>query len=95
MRRFIGILQNTRTKRINIGAGYRIFNAATRKRIMAEPLETIHVDSAKVSCDGGGGALGHPRVYLHIKPGDGEIECPYCSRRYVLKEGATASADAH
>ncbi len=48
--------------------------------------EIIHVDDRTVACDGGGGALGHPRVFLHI---EGEsVTCPYCSRLYVLNEGA-------
>jgi len=56
---------------------------------MTEPLEIIETAKATVACDGGSGPLGHPRVYLNI--GDrGWIECPYCSRRYVLKEGAAA-----
>ena len=38
---------------------------------MSEPVETIPAESARVSCDGGG-ALGHPRVYLQIKPEVGE-----------------------
>lgn len=50
------------------------------------PTEIIHVDSRTVACDGGDGALGHPRVYLRI-PGV-EVLCPYCSRLYVLNEGA-------
>lgn len=48
-------------------------------------FETIHVQSDEVACDGGGGPLGHPRVYLHIDPDKGSIVCPYCSRTYVLK----------
>jgi len=48
--------------------------------------EIIHVDDRTVACDGGDGALGHPRVYLHIE--DREVMCPYCSRLYVLNEGA-------
>ncbi len=59
---------------------------------MTEPFETIKVDTTAVNCDGGGGALGHPRVYLQIKPEVGEIECPYCSRRYVLNKDAKAHA---
>jgi uncharacterized Zn-finger protein len=59
---------------------------------MAEPFEIIKTDTLHVNCDGGGGALGHPRVYLQMKPEVGEIECPYCSRRYVLAEGAKAHA---
>lgn len=53
----------------------------------ASPPETKLVDSPTIACDGDGGALGHPRVYLNM--GDRhEIDCPYCGRRYVLKEGA-------
>ena len=37
-------------------------------------------------CDGGDGALGHPRVFLHIEGHD--VMCPYCSRLYVLNAGA-------
>ena len=50
------------------------------------PTETIHVDDAVVACDGGDGPLGHPRVFLRIVGRD--VICPYCSRRYVLNEGA-------
>jgi uncharacterized Zn-finger protein len=57
---------------------------------MADMGEIFKTDSTQVNCDGGGGALGHPRVYLHIEPKVGEIECPYCSRRYVLNADAAA-----
>jgi uncharacterized Zn-finger protein len=56
-----------------------------------EPVETISVDSRRVCCDGGDGALGHPRVWLEMGRAD-HIDCPYCGRRYVLKEGAHAAA---
>ena len=56
-----------------------------------EPFEIIPVETTTVACDGGGGPLGHPRVYLTLSK-DGEIECPYCSRKYVLKEGAKVAA---
>jgi uncharacterized Zn-finger protein len=56
------------------------------------PFETIEVDQTTVACDGGDGALGHPRVFLHIEDQPGHasrsVMCPYCSRLYVLKEGA-------
>ncbi len=58
-----------------------------------EPTETIEVDSEIVACDGGGGPLGHPLVYLNME-GKGEIECPYCSRRFVLKPVVAAAAGA-
>ncbi|MWB76763.1 zinc-finger domain-containing protein [Pseudooceanicola sp. 216_PA32_1] len=54
--------------------------------------ETKIVESHKVACDGGEGALGHPRVWLHIPEETGYVECGYCDARYVLKgrEGETA-----
>ena len=48
--------------------------------------ETIDVTGARIACDGGGGPLGHPRVWLTLGT-DGEIICPYCSRRYVRGTG--------
>lgn len=53
-----------------------------------EPVETLEVTETTVACDGGNGSLGHPRVFLQLV--DGEVDCPYCGRRYVLKEGAKA-----
>ena len=52
-----------------------------------DPPETVIVDRQDVSCDGGGGALGHPRVYLTLERG-GRVECPYCDRLFVLEAGA-------
>jgi uncharacterized Zn-finger protein len=57
--------------------------------LISEPPEIITVDTTRVACDGGGGALGHPRVYLEM--GDEHfVECGYCDRRFVLREGAAA-----
>ena len=45
--------------------------------------EVIAVRSHRIACDGVGGALGHPRVWLEI--GEGAfVECPYCDRRFVM-----------
>lgn len=52
-------------------------------------IETILVDERTVACDGGD-ALGHPRVFLKIE--DREVDCPYCSRHFVLREGAGGGA---
>ena len=41
------------------------------------------VSSKKVSCDGGGGALGHPKVYLEMGD-ENEIVCPYCSKLFKI-----------
>lgn len=51
------------------------------------PPEVIEVTSKRVMCDGGGGALGHPRVWYDM--GDEDfVECLYCDRRFVLKPGS-------
>jgi uncharacterized Zn-finger protein len=54
--------------------------------------ETRTVTSRRFACDGGQGALGHPRVWLTIPQETGWIDCPYCDARFVLAEGAD---DAH
>ena len=51
--------------------------------------EVIQIDSETVACDGGG-ALGHPRVWLNAR-GKGAVDCPYCDRQYVMKPGAGAT----
>lgn len=56
-----------------------------------EPEDTIYVTERRVACDGGGGALGHPRVFLQIDTTD-EVVCPYCSHRFVLGENEEAEA---
>ena len=48
--------------------------------------EKITVPAKKVSCDGDGGPLGHPRVYLTMDEND-QVECPYCDRQYILQGG--------
>ena len=53
------------------------------------PNETIEVTTKRVGCDGGG-ALGHPKVYLEMDE-KCEISCPYCSRHYVLADGGEVS----
>ena len=56
------------------------------------PPEVIVVRSGRVACDGVGGALGHPRVYLEM--GDATfVECPYCDRRFVLPQGSEGPED--
>ena len=55
------------------------------------PFETIYTDEMVAACDGGEGALGHPRVYLNLGP-SGKIECPYCSRLFVNRAISAAAA---
>lgn len=55
-------------------------------------FETKTVHHEEVACEGSGGALGHPRVFLHIDRSVGSVTCPYCSRHFVLEEGAAHHA---
>ena len=60
-----------------------------------DSLEVVFVDTRQVSCEGTGGALGHPKVFYTI--GDkGYVECMYCDRVYVYdpaRAGEVAYAD--
>lgn len=63
-----------------------------RKAAKSAPLssgpapEVVEVVSHRVACDGVGGALGHPRVWLEMG-GAPYVECPYCDRRFVPAKG--------
>ncbi len=57
------------------------------------PSETITIDATVAACDGDGGALGHPKVYLNLAP-SGTAECPYCSRRFVNRPLPTPGTPA-
>ena len=48
-----------------------------------EPSEIVVTHDHRVRCEGVGGALGHPRVYLEMGAAH-FVECPYCDRRFVL-----------
>ena len=52
-----------------------------------EHPEKIVVTTKKVACDGGGGALGHPKVWYDMAETDW-VECKYCDRVFVLKGGS-------
>lgn len=49
-----------------------------------EAPETQIVTTWKVACDGGEGALGHPRVWLAIPQAQGFVVCGYCDRKFVI-----------
>lgn len=51
--------------------------------------ETEIVTKQRIACDGGGGALGHPRVWLTIGPA-GRVTCGYCDKVFILDRGADA-----
>lgn len=57
-------------------------------------FEVMEVHERKVQCDGGSGALGHPRVFLKIDETD-QVVCPYCSRTFVYTAHSGYSVAAH
>ncbi|MEQ1864111.1 MAG: zinc-finger domain-containing protein [Micropepsaceae bacterium] len=54
--------------------------------------EVVTVNKRRIACDGGG-ALGHPKVFLEMGT-DSQVECPYCDRKFVLSREA-AEAEHH
>jgi uncharacterized Zn-finger protein len=56
--------------------------------------EIVEIETSRVSCDGEGGSLGHPRVFLTLGEKD-FVECPYCDRRFVLKPGTQPNLHGH
>jgi uncharacterized Zn-finger protein len=60
---------------------------------MLKPVEVEPVNTHVVSCEGTGGQLGHPKVYLRLPQMLGGAEkavCPYCSRVFILSGDAVA-----
>jgi uncharacterized Zn-finger protein len=70
----------------------RLVRTVTASTPFVEPPEVIKVHSHRVSCDGVGGALGHPRVYMEMGA-EGWVECPYCDRKFVLAHGSEGHED--
>jgi uncharacterized Zn-finger protein len=50
---------------------------------MLDVIEVCYVDGDSAVCDGGGGALGHPKVYMALDPRTGRVTCSYCGRLFV------------
>ncbi|XP_017276497.1 NADH dehydrogenase [ubiquinone] iron-sulfur protein 6, mitochondrial [Kryptolebias marmoratus] len=51
--------------------------------VAEEPVR--HVETRVVSCDGGGGALGHPKVYINLDKDSKVGTCGYCGLRFQQK----------
>jgi len=47
-------------------------------------VPVIKVNARVISCDGGGGALGHPRVFINLDQA-GPHSCIYCGLRYEME----------
>ncbi len=59
-----------------------------------EAPETEIVSSFRIACNGGEGALGHPRVWLSIPRESGWVECGYCDKRFIHADYADSSDTA-
>lgn len=67
--------------------------AVTALTASARPApEVVYVRTGRIACDGVGGALGHPRVWLEMG-GATFVECPYCDRRFELAPEAGEGAE--
>ena len=51
------------------------------------------VTTTRISCEGQGGALGHPLVWYHIDEDKGWVECGYCDKRFILAGSAADQSD--
>ena len=52
--------------------------------------DVVITTQKRVACDGGGGALGHPKTYLDMGM-DTDVTCKYCGRVYELDKNAVSS----
>ncbi len=52
--------------------------------------DIVMVTSTRVMCEGSGGALGHPRVYLDMGS-ETSVTCKYCDRLFKLDPHAVPS----
>lgn len=59
----------------------------TKETAGKKDIVFVSEDADHVSCNGGGGALGHPKVYYTFD-GKDEIVCGYCGRIYQRKKAA-------
>ncbi|MDP4708931.1 MAG: zinc-finger domain-containing protein [Rickettsiaceae bacterium] len=49
-----------------------------------QSIETEKTKSNSVSCKGKEAPYDHPKIYLEIDTKVGRIDCPYCSKIFVL-----------
>lgn len=57
----------------------------------APEVIVVEDDADEVVCDGGGGALGHPKVWYSFDHQD-RVECGYCDRAFVKNRAKNQAA---
>ena len=65
--------------------------AETGESERAAMAQTVYTEDSRMACDGGGGALGHPQVWLTLGS-DGQVTCPYCSCLFVATPPPSADS---
>ncbi len=50
--------------------------------------DSVMTASRRVSCGGGGGALGHPKTWLDMGQ-DTQVQCKYCDKTFTLDPNAS------
>ena len=65
-----------------------------RATVTTKPREIkiVQDDTTEVGCDGGGGALGHPLIYLRFEQRR-HVDCYYCGQRFA--KSGYESPEAH
>ena len=58
--------------------------------IPSPATQKIFTNDRQVACNGGGGPLGHPKVWLTLG-NDGQVTCPYCSHHFAAAPQADDS----
>lgn len=61
--------------------------AAPASSSNADTPDVVVITITKIACDGGGGTLGHPKVWYDMAEQD-YVECKYCDRVFALKGGS-------
>ena len=68
-----------------------VFMSSSQNIQSEHPVTEVDAGVNRVSCDGGGGALGHPRIWLTLTAEADEAQasvvCPYCSRHFIRRNG--------
>lgn len=59
-----------------------------------EPADVATVSTPRVTCSGGAPPDDHPLIYMTFGT-EGELVCPYCSRRFRLADGAPPGPLGH
>ena len=57
-------------------------NGISDDAVSKSSADVILTNQLRVACNGGGGPLGHPQIFLTLG-NDGRVTCPYCSLEFV------------